>query len=180
MQPAAICMVFLSLLVPAHAPAAVADSSANGFTAKLTLNIQAPPGDVYRKLVRNIGDWWEASHTFSADPHNLSIDDKPGGCFCEKLASSGVRHMQVLYADPGKRLVLSGALGPMQTMAATGSMTIELTPSNGGTKLDVTYAVAGYLPAGMNTLAPIVDSVVTAQFTRLKNYAETGDPAKSL
>ncbi len=172
-------MVFLSLLVPGRAPAAVADSSANGFTAELTLNIQAPSDEVYRKLVRNIGDWWDASHTFSANPHNLTIDDKPGGCFCEKLASGGgVRHMQVLYADPGKRLVLSGALGPMQTMAATGSMTIELTPSNGGTKLDVTYAVAGYLPAGMNTLAPIVDSVVAAQFTRLKNYAEHGDPAK--
>jgi len=172
-------MVCISLLVPGHAPAAVADSSANGFTVKLTLNVQASPDDVYRKLVRNIGDWWEASHTFSGNPHNLMIDDKPGGCFCEKLASGGgVRHMQVLYADSGKRLVLSGALGPMQTMAATGSMTIELTPSSGGTKLDVTYAVAGYLPAGMNAFAPLVDSVVTSQFTRLKNYAEHGDPAK--
>jgi uncharacterized protein YndB with AHSA1/START domain len=179
MQSTAIVMVCAALLVPGRAPAAVADSSASGFTAKLTLNIQAPPDDVYRKLVGNIGDWWEASHTFSGNPHNLMIDDKPGGCFCEKLASGGgVRHMQVLYADPGKRLVLSGAPGPMQTMAVAGSMTIELAASNGGTKLDVTYAVAGYLPAGMNTFAPIVDSVVTTQFTRLKNYAEHGDPAK--
>ncbi len=172
-------MVCISLLVPGRAPAAVADSSANGFTVKPTLNIQARPDDVYRKFVRNTGDWWESAHTFSGDPHNLSIDDRSGGCFCEKLADGGgARFMQVLYADPGKRLVLSGALGPMQTMAATGSMTIELTPANGGTKLDVTYAVAGYLPAGMNTFAPIVDGVLTSMFTRLKNYAEHGDPAK--
>jgi hypothetical protein len=54
-------------------------------------------------------------HTFSGDAHNLSIDDKATGCFCEKLASGGgVRHMEVVCADPGKKLVLSGALGPLQ------------------------------------------------------------------
>jgi uncharacterized protein YndB with AHSA1/START domain len=179
MRPAAFVTVCVALLAPLRLPAAVADSSANGFTVKLTFHVQASPDDVYRKFVRNIGDWWEASHTFSGNPHNLSIDDKPGGCFCEKLADGGgARHMQVLYADPGKRLVLSGALGPLQTMAATGSMTIELTPVNGGTKLDVTYAMAGYLPVGMNTFAPIVDGVLTAQFTRLKNFVEHGTPSQ--
>ena len=63
-------------------------------------------------------------------------------------------------------------------MAVTGAMTIELAAANGGTKVDVTYAVAGYLAAGMNTLAAPVDGVLTTQFTRLKNYAEHGDPAK--
>jgi hypothetical protein len=43
----------------------------------------------------------------------------------------------------------------------------------------VTYAVGGYLPAGMNTLATPVDSVLTAQVTRLKNYIERGDPGKN-
>jgi hypothetical protein len=46
------------------------------------------------------------------------------------------------------------------------------------TKLEMTYAVAGYLPAGMNNLAEPVDSVLTGQFTRLKNLSERGDPAK--
>ena len=178
MRIAAIVTVCVALGGSGRAPAAVADSSANGFTVKLTLSVQASPDDLYRRLVRNVGDWWEGAHTFSGKPRNLSIDDKPGGCFCEKLDSGGgVRHMQVLYADPGKRLVLSGALGPLQTMAATGTMTIELTHADGGTKLDVTYAVAGYFPAGMNTFAAPVDRVLTTQFTRLKNYAEHGDPA---
>ena len=48
--------------------------------------------------------------------------------------------------------------------------------AEGGTKLEVTYAVAGYLPAGMNTWAAPVDGVLEEQFTRLKNYVETGDP----
>jgi hypothetical protein len=58
-------------------------------------------------------------------------------------------------------------------------MTIQLSSSPSGTKLEVTYAVGGYLPAGMNTLATPVDSVLTAQVTRLKNYIERGDPGKN-
>jgi uncharacterized protein YndB with AHSA1/START domain len=160
--------------------AAVADSAANGFTVKLELNIQAPPQDVYYRVVR-VGDWWNSMHTFSGDAHNLSIEDKAMGCFCEKLPSGGsVRHMVVVYADPGKKLVLSGALGPLQSIAATGSMTIQLAPAGGGTKLTVGYAVTGYLAAGMNTWAAPVDSVLTEQFTRLKSLIETGkaDPNK--
>jgi hypothetical protein len=55
-------------------------------------------------------DWWNPTHTFSSDAHNLSIDDKAMGCFCEKLASGGsVHHLEVVYADPGQKLVFSGA-----------------------------------------------------------------------
>ena len=40
---------------------------------------------------------------------------------CEKLPNGGgVRHMEVVYAAPGKALVMSGELGPMQVMAAAG------------------------------------------------------------
>jgi hypothetical protein len=62
-------------------------------------------------------------------------------------------------------------------IAATGSMRIQLSSVEGGTKLEVTYAVVGYLPAGMNTWAAPVNSVVAEQFTRLKSYVEHGDPA---
>jgi hypothetical protein len=122
-----------------------------------------------------VGDWWNSMHTFSGGAHNLSIEDKAMGCFCEKLPGGGsVRHMVVVYADPGKKLVLSGALGPLQSIAATGSMTIQLAPAGGATKLTVGYAVTGYLAAGMNTWAAPVDSVLTEQFTRLKSLIETG------
>jgi uncharacterized protein YndB with AHSA1/START domain len=126
-------------------------------------------------VVNNVGDWWNSMHTFSGDAHNLSIDGKAAGCFCEKLPGGGsVRHMEVVYADPGKKLVFSGALGPLQSIAATGSMTMQLSPAGEGTKLTVVYTVTGYLPAGMNTWAAPVDSVLTEQFTRLKSLIETG------
>jgi uncharacterized protein YndB with AHSA1/START domain len=174
----AIAASVVLLLIPRWAAAEVADASANGFTVKATLTVQASPDDVYRKLVRNVGEWWEPGHTFSGDSHNLTIEEKPAGCFCEKFAGGGgVRHMEVVYVAPGKQMVLAGALGPLLSMAASGSMTIKFTPLGSGTKLEVTYAVVGYLPAGMNTWAAQVDSVLQLQFTRLKNYAEHGNPA---
>jgi uncharacterized protein YndB with AHSA1/START domain len=169
---------FALLLAPVGAWADVADSSASGFTVKVALNIQATPEEVYAKIVRNIGDWWNSAHTFSGNAHNLTIEEKPMGCFCEKLPNGGgVRHMEVVNLAPGKTLVMIGGLGPLQSMGVTGSMTITVTPvPTGGTKVTVTYAVAGYMPAGMNTLAAPVDGVLTQQFTRLKNYAEHGRP----
>lgn len=168
------------LLAPALARAEVADSAATGFTVKVQVEIAAPAQIVYDRLVHNIGDWWDPVHTFSGNAHNLTFDDQPTGCFCETRPNGrgGVRHMEVVNVDYGKTLVLTGSLGPLQSLAATGSMTIQLAPAGEGTKVAVVYTVAGYLPAGMNTLAAPVDSVLTQQFTRLKNFVETGKPEK--
>jgi hypothetical protein len=168
-----------ALLVPALASAEVADSAANGFTVKLQLDIAAKPQAVYDRLVHNVGDWWSSKHTFSGDAHNLSIDDKPMGCFCEKLPNGGgARHLDVVYANPGTALVMIGGMGPLQSMAMTGSLSIQLAPAGAGTKLAVQYAVTGYFPGGANALATPVDGVVTEQFVRLKNFVENGKPEK--
>ena len=174
---ALLALVVLWLLPNAAIPEVV-DSSASGFTVKLTLSIQASPGDVYLRLVRDIGDWWNPAHTYSGSSRNLSIDEKPMGCFCEKLPNQGgVRHMEMLFVAPGKNIVMSGAIGPMQSLAATGTMSIELSKVDAGTKLDVTYAAVGYSPKGMNLFAAPSDNVLMEQFTRLKNYIERGSPA---
>ena len=171
--PAALVLCTLGFL-----RAEVADSSANGFTVKITIHIQAAPDDVYRRLVYNVGDWWSSAHTFSGDSRALTIDNHAPGCFCEKLPNLGTaRHMEVVMAAPGEKLVMRGAMGPLQSLAVTGVMSIQLSPDAGGTKLVATYAAGGYLPAGLNTWAAPVDSVLTEQFTRLKNYVEHGDPA---
>lgn len=177
MRANVLCAGVLFVLGQGWAGAEVVDSSSNGFTVKTTLAIQATPADVYRRLVHNVGDWWDSEHTYSGNSHNLSIDEKPMGCFCEKLANrGGVRHMEVVRFDPGKTLVMTGGLGPLQSMAASANMTIQLSPAAGATKLEMTFAVTGYAPGGMNTLAAPVDSVLQQQFTRLKNYVEHGDP----
>jgi uncharacterized protein YndB with AHSA1/START domain len=178
MEKAGVLAIGALLALLPGARAEVADSGPNGFTVKITQVIQAPPDEVYRRLVRNVGDWWNPEHTYSHNAHNLSIEEKAMGCFCEKLPNQGgVRHMEVIYVDPGKILVMTGALGPLQSLAATGSMTIQFSPGAGGTRLDVNYAVAGYLAAGMKSWAAPVDAMLTEQFTRLKAYSEHGNPA---
>jgi uncharacterized protein YndB with AHSA1/START domain len=168
----------IALFVPVLARADVADSAANGFTVKLAVTIQATPQEVYARLVHNVGDWWNPAHTFSGNSHFLSIDDKPMGCFCERRqnGAGGIRHMEVINVDNGKTLVMTGLLGPLQPLAGTGTMSIELTPDGAGTKLSVVYALAGYMPTGLNAFAAPVDSVLTEQFTRLKSFIETGRP----
>ncbi|HUP05031.1 MAG TPA: SRPBCC domain-containing protein [Bryobacteraceae bacterium] len=168
----AACLISAGLGV---APAEVLDSAPSGFTVKSTVAIQAPPDAVYGAFLRHIGEWWDSVHTFSGDARNLSIEEKPMGCFCEQLPQQGAaRHMEILRLAPGKTMVLSGALGPMQTMAAAATLTIQLSAAAGGTALEATYAVAGYSPAGLNTLAPAVDQVLNQQFARLKEYVEHG------
>jgi hypothetical protein len=178
LRKAAILAGLVSILAPLCATPEVLDSAGNGFTVKVAFTVKAAPADVYNKLVQDIGKWWNPEHTFSGSAHNLSIDDKPMGCFCEKLpGGGGVRHLEVVFAAPGKSLVMTGGLGPMQSIAATGSMRIQLTPAEGATKFEMVYSVAGYLAAGMQTWAKPADGMLTEQFTRLRNYIERGNPA---
>src|SRR5262245_51920379 len=55
----------------------------NGFLVKFEVNVNAPAAKVYDALVGQVGSWWNPEHTYSHDAKNLSIDARPGGCFCE-------------------------------------------------------------------------------------------------
>lgn len=166
------CTAFLLLTFAVSAPAEVVDSAPAGFTVRTTLTIKASPAEVYRRFL-NVSEWWSSDHTFSSDAHNLSMEEKVNGCFCEKLPDGGgVRHMQIAYLVPGKTIILSGGLGPLLSMPVAGTMQVGLAPVEGGTKLTVTYGVAGYLPAGLNTWAAGVDAVLAEQINRLKNTLE--------
>lgn len=82
------------------------DAGPEGFNIGLTLNVNAKPDDVYRKLVDEVQVWWDPNHTFSGDSSNLNIDDRPGGCFCEKLENgAGVRHLTVVNSAPARLTV---------------------------------------------------------------------------
>ena len=171
-------LALLLILCALPALAEVKDSSANGFTITSSFTTSAAPAEVYRKIV-GVSDWWSPSHTYSGDAHNLSLDARAGGCWCEKVPKMGgsVMHMQVATALPNALLVVTGGLGPLQQMGVSGAMTFKLTPANGGTKVEFTYSASGYSPQGLNTIAPIVDKVLMEAVERLHNYIDLGDPA---
>ena len=168
---------FAVLVFSSSARAEVVDSSAGGFTVKTVLQISAPATNVYRAIVDRVGAWWESSHTFSGSASNLSIEATPGGCFCEQLPKGGgVRHMTVVYVDPGKLLRLNGGLGPLGEMAVAATMTLTLTEAAGKTTLEMMYKVGGYAPGGLDGLAKLVDGVLATQLQRMKRFVETDAP----
>lgn len=172
-----IILSALSLFGLSNAHSEVVDSSAVGFTVRDTMVVAATPDKVYHDLAAEVGKWWSSDHTFSGNSRNLSIEDKAGGCFCEKLENGGsVRHLTVVFAEPGKYLRMIGGLGPLQAMAVIGSLTWSLAQAQKGTRVELTYTVGGYTPGGLQHLAPIVDRVLLEQFQRLKRYVETGAP----
>jgi uncharacterized protein YndB with AHSA1/START domain len=161
------------ILFALRADASVTTVSPNGFVVTLDATVAANRDRVYRALVGDVGAWWSSDHTFSGDSRNLSMDARPGGCFCERLpGGGGVEHLRVVFARPGELLRLSGALGPLQPSALTGTMTWTLTASNDSTRVTLTYAVGGFREGGFADIAPAVDAVLSDQLTRLKAFVE--------
>lgn len=129
-----------------------------------------------------LGGWWSSSHTISGDASRLSIIALPQGCFCEDFgAGAGVAHLIVTMVNPGVVIRLTGGLGPLGLMGVNGNMTWELEDVEGGTKVKFTYAVGGYMPGGLDTIAGPVDWVIRDALERLKGYVETRDlPSASI
>ena len=154
--------------------------TATGFLVKFEVNVNAPPAKVYDALIGQIGSWWDSEHTYSGDAKNLSIDARPGGCFCEKLPNGGgIEHARVIYVAPREVLRLSGALGPLQASGVAGTLTWKLTSGTDNTRIQLSYSAGGFIDGGFEKIAPAVESVLRGQLDRLKQFAETGKPTGS-
>lgn len=163
-------------LVASPIRAEVVSSSESGFVSRNTVQVPASAQHVWLTLIAPSG-WWSGEHTYSGDAANLSLDPRAAGCFCEKipvrksaagnLVAGSAEHMRVIYADAGKVLRLSGALGPLQSEAVNGTLTITLTPTNGGTEVLWEYIVGGYMRYKAAEIGPLVDKVLREQLNRL-------------
>jgi hypothetical protein len=162
--------------VAASSRAEVVDAATNGFTVRNTIEVSASGAQTYRAVVEDIGRWWDASHTYSGDAANLSIDAHPGGCFCERIpGGGGVMHLTVVYAAPGDALRLIGGLGPLQPLGVAGSLSWEFEEHNDVTTIVLTYAVGGYASGGLERWAEPVDGMLRGQLTRLGNFLATAE-----
>ncbi len=163
-------------LFPA-AQAEVLDADAHGFTIRINTTVAAQRMAVYKAAVDNVGNWWHSDHTISGFAQNMYIDARVPGCFCENLGQgAGIVHMTVTYVSPGIILRLTGGLGPLGLMGVDGNMTWEFDEAEEGTTVTLNYAVGGYYSGGLDSLAPAVNGVLEEAMTRLRAFAETGDP----
>ena len=160
----------------AFAPAASAriiDQSDAGFTVAHTAQVAATPADVW-KMLRMPQSWWSKEHSWSGDAANFWLDSQAGGCFCEKLPDTGsgvgsVQHARIVFAKPNEMLRLSGAFGPLQGEALTGTLTIQIKETPTGSALRFDYVVGGYMRFKTADIAPAVDKVIGEQLLGLTN-----------
>ncbi|MGH8223134.1 MAG: SRPBCC family protein [Woeseiaceae bacterium] len=171
-QPTAASLALL-LTVACPAQAAVIDAGSGGFTVRHALTIDAPRDEVYRIAVEEVGKWWSSDHTVSKDAANLRIDTGVPGCFCETLGGdAGLVHLFVTFVNPGVMLRFTGGLGPLGLMGVNGNMTWEFEDRDDGTAVTLHYALGGYRPGGLDSMAEPVDAVLVEQMERLKHYVE--------
>lgn len=181
--PRAGVLLMLPFLLAAPSPrGAVEDSAEHGFTVRTGVEVSAAPLEVYGTFVERVGSWWDPAHTFFGDAGRLSMEARPGGCFCERgEGRQAVEHLAVVFVDPGRQLRLRGGLGPLQGEALEGSMTVSFAPlgEGGSTRVELVYRVGGYAKGGVEAFAVPVDRVLTELLQRLKRYVETGTPTAS-
>lgn len=168
----------LLALFASPATAEVKASSENGFNVIHIATVDASPEEIWKRLLAP-KDYWNKTHSWSGSSAGFYIDAQANGCFCElfqepdangKLKTVGsVEHMRVIFAQPGRVLRMQGALGPLQSEAVIGTLTVAIDPSkNGvGTKVSFSYVVGGYMRYKVSEIAPAVDKVLGEQFKNM-------------
>ena len=149
----------------------------SGFNIVHIAEVTAKPDVLWKRLIAP-QDYWSKAHSWSGSSEGFYIDAQAGGCFCELFQEKGadgktkttgsVEHMRVIYAQPGKVLRMQGALGPLQSEAVLGTLTVAIEPlRKGGSKLSFSYVVGGYMRYKTTEIAPTVDKVLGEQFKSL-------------
>ncbi len=153
----------------------------NGFAVVQGQTVEATPEQIWAILVEP-SLWWNPDNSFTGSSIYFTLDAVPGGCFCEKIpagetAGGGVRHFTVLYVDKPRVLRFEGALGPLQSEAVTGTMTIAMEPRDDGTTaVSLSYVAGGYIRGPVPAMAQTLDQVTGDALARLMAVAEGGDP----
>jgi hypothetical protein len=178
----ALPMAFLA--IPASAE--VVASSEAGFVIRLTEEVTATPQESWKVLLTP-GEWWSGEHTYSGDAKNLYLDAQATGCFCEKLPrpkdapedqrNGSIEHMHIVYAEPNRVLRLTGGLGPLQSEAVHGTLTMTFKAVPGGTRILWEYVVGGYMRYKTDKIGPVVDKVMAEQLRRLGAKLGSKTPA---
>ena len=163
-------LIALSMMA-APANAAVIAAGDHGFEIQHSVNLVVPQSQAFTAF-GEIGRWWNKEHTYSGDATRMSMQLRPGGCFCEPLdGGGGIEHMRVTYVQPGERVVLTGSLGPLLYEATSGVMDVKVERIAGGSRVTMNYRAAGFAKGGAAAMAPLVDQVLGDQMKRFRVYA---------
>ena len=162
-------------LVAGSASAEVASRTDDSFTLTYERRVTASTDAVFAALGRP-ADWWSDAHTYSGAAANITVDLRPGGCWCEALPGGGVKHAEAVLVWPEQRMVRFDApFGPLQSIGADAVLTMSWADAEGGAArtLKWTFVVAA---PGAGPLADPVDAVMAEQFGRLADHLTAAAP----
>lgn len=169
----------IMILIPQTLHAEVKQSGPDGFSVVLERETELGADEAYRMMVEDFSTWYDASHSYSGKAENLSLDLERH-CFFEKLPDGGfVRHMEILFHQPGNKLIMSGGLGPLMPMGVSGALTFDFVGSESGTKIRLTYNVTGASHQQLDRIATPVNGVLAIQLDRLKQHLDSKIPASA-
>ena len=174
----AVAAAVVTLMAPAQVSADVVSATPSAFVLRAERVVQAPPDRTWAGLVR-VGSWWNAEHSSSRVAHNLSLDPRAGGCWCERWRDGSVEHGRVIMAmsrEGVRTLRLAAPLGPLQSMGVTAILTFVVTPDTAGAKILMTYRVSGDPSLGLDQVGPGVNEVMMEQYERLIRFVTSGSP----
>lgn len=159
-----VSLIVLALGLPGPlARADVRDAQDAGFQLVISRDCPGSVGQAEAIFLQKLSQWWLADHTYSGDSGRLRFDLKQR-CLLESLENDGfVRHMEIKQYHPGRKLVMTGGMGPLQEMGIQGAMSIVWVPSDEGCRVELRYNVSGYTPGGLKQLASVVDTVLSQQ-----------------
>lgn len=175
----AMLAIAAAAALPTAATAEVVQSTPSGATLEHRYPIAANPQQAWRALVHP-ELWWPSDHTWSGAATNLRLEAQAGGCFCENWGEASAEHGRVVMSRPGELLRIQGALGPLQGMAVSAVLTIELEAAQGGgTTAKVTYRISGDPSHGLDKFVAAVDQVIGQQFGNFARYAASAPATTS-
>ena len=179
----------LASLFVAPLQAEVVQTVEGGFVTRDSATVEANPQEVWLELITP-GNWWNDSHTWSADASNMTLTPQGGGCFCERIPAEdedgviglagSVQHMVVLQANPRNVLRMSGALGPLQSEPVSGVLTITIKETEDGSRINWEYVVGGFMRYPVADISKAVDAVMSQQLDGLAaklGRIDTPEPA---
>lgn len=164
--------------LPTPAIAEIKAQGENGFNVVHIATVDAEPDVIWKRLIVP-KDYWSNAHSWTGSVDGFVLEPRAGGCFCELIQETDIKgkvktigsveHMRVIYAQPGKVLRMQGALGPLQSEAVLGTLTVAINPAKDGkgTTVFFSYVVGGYMRYKVSEIAPAVDKVIGEQFAKM-------------
>ncbi|MBX9575929.1 MAG: hypothetical protein K2X07_09855 [Caulobacteraceae bacterium] len=165
----AILIAAALVLTAQPAAAEVVARSENGFTLRFVSQVAADADRIPASL-EALPHWWDGAHSYTGEAANLSLDLKPGGCWCEKMPDgTSFDHGRTTSVQPD-RMLFHAPFGPLRGRATRSDLEMTWRREPTGLTLVWTMTVEG---VGVGAMADPVDAVMAAGFRRWATYLET-------